>query len=569
MDSLADINLSVSKAGHKVKYTVLKVLSSTGRTTKAKIHCAKHGTYVGAIPTKHVSCDKCRREQTAETRIANNLAAIVEGAKFLKYEILGSYSGSKTRIKVSCPKHGPFDAHPLALKNKKTACPECKAAERKSRRDTRIYAKYEKALGTYSDIQSSLMYPNVKVKCTKHNVTGVVSYASFCAKHPAFSVCPDCLREHRTKLFTKSQSQIEQQLQEKHSGRITLEDEYTGTRNLHTFSCNQCGHSWKTIPDSLVRTQASGCPFCNKTVSVAECELYEFVRSLCPDAQQSVRQVHSTKLGYKFEWDIFIPSLRIAIEFNGLYYHSFPRKPKWYHREKSLRSREAGVRLVHVYEDDWHYRKSVVEKTLRHLLGKTKTRYYARDLTLKYVDVLTDGVRSFYERNHMQGAPRRGETFALSTGRKIVAAMTFTTVQSERGKSDKVELIRFATTCSVVGGASKLFAAFRRKHQNVSVISYSDNDMFDGCLYSTLGFVKVKDIPEDYCTVWQKRRRHKSYTRRSNLRKLLGSSFNENVSEMKNLLNNHIPVIFNSGRVKWVYTVAPTSVLVLGPQPML
>lgn len=61
--------------------------------------------------------------------------------------------------------------------------------------------------------------------------------------------------------------------------------------------------------------------------------------------------LNSKKIIYPYELDMYIPELKLAIEFNGLYYHSLLHNSnKNYHLEKSLMCREKGIRLIHVYE---------------------------------------------------------------------------------------------------------------------------------------------------------------------------------------------------------------------------
>lgn len=51
------------------------------------------------------------------------------------------------------------------------------------------------------------------------------------------------------------------------------------------------------------------------------------------------------------ELDIYLPELKLAVEFNGTYFHSILANcPKDYHLNKSLLCREKGIRLVHIYE---------------------------------------------------------------------------------------------------------------------------------------------------------------------------------------------------------------------------
>lgn len=54
---------------------------------------------------------------------------------------------------------------------------------------------------------------------------------------------------------------------------------------------------------------------------------------------------------YPQELDFYLPSRNIAIEYNGIYWHSNKCNiPKDYHLMKSLSCREKGIRLIHIYE---------------------------------------------------------------------------------------------------------------------------------------------------------------------------------------------------------------------------
>lgn len=73
---------------------------------------------------------------------------------------------------------------------------------------------------------------------------------------------------------------------------------------------------------------------------------------------QAIQSVSKTKVThnnkkiiYPKELDIYLPELKIAIEFNGLLYHSTAfNSCKEYHLNKSLLCREKGIRLIHIYE---------------------------------------------------------------------------------------------------------------------------------------------------------------------------------------------------------------------------
>ncbi len=101
-------------------------------------------------------------------------------------------------------------------------------------------------------------------------------------------------------------------------------------------------------------------------------------------------------------------------------------------------------------------------------------------------------VSDFLKINHVQGPVRRGTAYCLEHEGQVVAAMVFTSVYAQRGtKKDPgtVELARYATSCNVPGGASKLLENFIKDNAVKSVVSYADLSVFTGGMYEQLGFV--------------------------------------------------------------------------------
>lgn len=62
--------------------------------------------------------------------------------------------------------------------------------------------------------------------------------------------------------------------------------------------------------------------------------------------------IHNDRTAIKpKEIDIYMPDLKIGVEYNGLYWHSIEHgNDKYSHRNKSLACRKLGIRLIHIFE---------------------------------------------------------------------------------------------------------------------------------------------------------------------------------------------------------------------------
>lgn len=117
---------------------------------------------------------------------------------------------------------------------------------------------------------------------------------------------------------------------------------YTNARNKILCQCNYCKNEWPATPDKLL--QGNGCPNCDKRnkTSFPEQAIYFYLRKVYPDALDRYCLPSS-----KTEIDIFIPSLNIGIEYDGVYWHKSKadREAKKYHT-----CQEHGITLYRMRE---------------------------------------------------------------------------------------------------------------------------------------------------------------------------------------------------------------------------
>ena len=124
-----------------------------------------------------------------------------------------------------------------------------------------------------------------------------------------------------------------------------------------------------------------------------EAELFEFVRSIAPDAIRSDRTVI-----YPQELDVYVPSKKLAFEFDGLYWHNDENKPSSYHLDKTNACMNKGVKLLHVFEDEWLEKRAIVKSRIKNALGVYSKTVFARKCRILEVDAHT--TRIFQNENH-------------------------------------------------------------------------------------------------------------------------------------------------------------------------
>jgi len=130
-----------------------------------------------------------------------------------------------------------------------------------------------------------------------------------------------------------------------------LEDEIYKNNKTHvTINCKKHG-VWKVRPDNLINSKQI-CPKCSKNYSKKEIEIQDFLKENKIEYQTNVKNI----LDDGTELDIFIPSHNLAIEYNGLYWHSenSGKKNRNYHLNKTLECQKKNIILIHIFEDEWN-----------------------------------------------------------------------------------------------------------------------------------------------------------------------------------------------------------------------
>jgi hypothetical protein len=202
------------------------------------------------------------------------------------------------------------------------------------------------------------------------------------------------------------------------------------------------------------------------------------------------------------ELDIYLPEIRLGIEYNGLHFHSQgvskysmfnnPDFDKNYHLNKTLACAAKGIQLFHIFEGE---NLDLWLSMIHNKLG-LNTKVYARKCTVK--EIKNFDTKDFQNENHIRGFCAASKCFGLFYNDKLMSIMTFG--KPRFNKNYEYELIRFCTlrNHTIIGGASKLWKYFLKKYAPKSVVSYANLRFSNGGIYEKLGFSKVGQSPPNY-----------------------------------------------------------------------
>ena len=200
---------------------------------------------------------------------------------------------------------------------------------------------------------------------------------------------------------------------------------------------------------------------------------------------------HLTELGIQFEYnkklgkfypDFLIPDHNLIIEVDGLFWHSDQvQEDDNYHIKKQAEYVKMGYTPLFFREDEVLNKFDIVKSIINNKLGLSK-RLFARKLTIGKLSSADSA--TFFNENHLMGNGQ-GQTFTLLENDTPVCA-----IKMRRRKNRNWEVSRFCPKVgySIVGGFSKLLAAFEREHSPHQLMTFIDKRYGFGEYLSNLGF---------------------------------------------------------------------------------
>jgi hypothetical protein len=519
--------------------------------TPVKIICKEHGVFL-QTPDKHLNgrgCPTCGGTTRMDEKTFIEKARALHGNKYDYSEVV--YVNNQTKVKIICPEHGVFEQTPHNhLKGQ--GCPVCgktlTAHPKYNENEFILEAiKVHNGKYQYDRTKYKTLRDKIYVTCPIHGDFLQIPYL-----HLLGSGCPECAHSQNGINKRLSDNAFILKAKEKHGDVYDYSQvKYITAKDKVTIICKKHGPFLQT-PDKHL--SGCGCPKCIQPYSKDELEIADYVKSLV--GNESVVMHDRDILGGK-EVDIFVPTLNVAFEYNGLYWHTIEHtRTINYHLDKTIEASKKGIKLFQIFEDEYRNHKEIVLSKIRHLLQKDNNlpRVFGRQCIVE-VSYDNDTVKKLLEENHIQGYAGSSIKLLAKYNNTPVAAMLF----KKTNDSDEWELVRYASDihklCVGVGG--KLFSYFVKNYHPKKVISFADMrwtvDVKNN-IYTSLGFNLSYITKPDYRYYNPSDgqiRQHKFGFRKQKLNKKYGLPLSMTESQMTKQLG--YSKIYDCGLIKFTW----------------
>jgi hypothetical protein len=325
---------------------------------------------------------------------------------------------------------------------------------------------------------------------------------------------------------------------------ITPQEVTFGSAYNAWWVCDK-GHEWQTF---VYNRKHSNCPTCYaKTfVSQPEKDITKFLKDKTNfNVLTSYRNIKNVS-----EVDIYIPEKQIAVEYNGVYWHSEIFKNPKAHYNKWLACKEQGIQLIQIWEDDWNHNPEQIKNMLTHKLGLSQQKKaFARKTTIKLLT--KNEAEKFLNTNHIQGYASGSYYIGLiDDSNSLIAVLVLKKEPGTNGKT--LNIIRYATSANVIGGFTKLLKYAEKIYAPEAFITFSDNCVSNGGLYENNGFIVDKILSPDYMYVVNGKREHKFGYRLKRFKNDNNLVYKEGLTEKQLAELNNLPRIWDAGKIRWL-----------------
>lgn len=330
----------------------------------------------------------------------------------------------------------------------------------------------------------------------------------------------------------------------------------------HPDSCNKCQEKWYIMDvRQMYYRSKHNMEMCTTLLPIQSdlntgTSIELFIRDILDEYNIEYECNNRTILKGK-ELDIYIPSKRLAIECNGIYWHSTLQKTQLYHYYKWKCCKEQGIQLLTFWEDQIAHKTDIVKSILLAKLGIIPNKIGARKCEIR--EISNEEAFNFYQYNHIQGGTQGKVNIGLYHCDELIGTMSFGHHRySQSPTQQNWELIRFCTKLNtqITGGASKIFKYFTEHYNPNTIISFSSNDISNGELYKQLGFHYDNTSHSTYWYIHSRslERFHRStFTKNAIVKRGWKDAKDNSWTELEVMTNRGYLQIYDTGQQKWIW----------------
>lgn len=202
-----------------------------------------------------------------------------------------------------------------------------------------------------------------------------------------------------------------------------------------------CFGNEKILINTLIPKNIPKCSYCYDNLkhgqSKNERDIFNFIK----ENYDGIIYENTKKFTNPYELDIVIPDKKLAIEYNGNYWHSLQvRNNQFYHINKSKLCEKNGLSLFHIFEFDWinEIKQKIIKRMILERLDIFKYINY-NNLKILY-DIPKEKCSEFIKLNSLHEFNEFDKSIGLFEDRNLISLICL---------SEENEIVNYATSIPI------------------------------------------------------------------------------------------------------------------------
>lgn len=244
--------------------------------------------------------------------------------------------------------------------------------------------------------------------------------------------------------------------------------------------------------------------------------------------------------------DIFIPEFNLAIEYNGLFWHSEKAggKDKNYHYKKTKLCLENGIRLLHIFENEYKESKTIIVEKIKNIIGLSQKGPGARKIKIKPISFLEGN--QFLNNYHIQGGVPGSRFLGGFNKDQLISVLAFRLINGV------FDITRYANDFQTHPGLfSKFLKYIENNFELEKVITFADLRYSYGDLYKKTGFIEESILGPGYYYTDYTSLYHKFNYRKESIRRKFNVD-TSNKTERELMEEFGFDRVWDSGKIKFI-----------------
>jgi hypothetical protein len=293
------------------------------------------------------------------------------------------------------------------------------------------------------------------------------------------------IKEKRTKIKKKNRETSLIKLTEYYKNKGITIKSINFEDKTYTITCDY-GHDY-TISYSLLKSRLKKhtipCSICNpneRHISGLQIQLLNFIQ----DVYKGEILKSSKSIIKPYELDIYLPQLKIAFEFNGVFWHDENHRPYNYHQYKLDLCSKKGIQLIYIWEDEWIEKNEIIKSKILDILQVSKKINISECQVLEIYD--KSQVEEFLINNHIHGIIDSNIAIGITYHNELHSILLF----------NDNKIVRYCNklnTC-ICDGLLYMFNFYLKNHYRSIIEIIIDRDDDHSTLFEKIGFTCIETI---------------------------------------------------------------------------